>query len=116
MVSWCNPAQPRYGDNVNANPEQKRMGNKIRVSTGLSQTKPRGMLILTSAVTCIYVTLNSRVPQAATAARMSVCLHQPLQIPQLQGKETSGTPWCGSQVYLKSTVHVWGVSQQAACR
>lgn len=40
VVSWHNPAQPWDGGKVNANPEQTRMGNKIRVGAGLSQTKP----------------------------------------------------------------------------
>lgn len=72
VVSWHSPAQPRDGGKANANTEQARMGNKIRVSAGLSQTKPHGMMKLTSAVICIYVTLKFKVPQAAIAAWMSV--------------------------------------------
>lgn len=36
------------------------MGNKSRVSAGLSQTKPHRMLTLTSAVTWVYITPKSR--------------------------------------------------------
>lgn len=72
VVSWHNPGQPWHGGKVNANPEQTRMGNKIRVNAGLSQTKPHRMLKLTFAVICIYITPKSKVPQAAIAAWMSV--------------------------------------------
>lgn len=68
-------AQPQDGDKVNANPEQRRMGNKIRVSAGLSQTKPCGMLKLMSAVICIFITLISELQwlaQVAIAAWMPV--------------------------------------------
>lgn len=38
VVPWHHPAQPQGGDNANAKPEQTRMGNKSRVSAGLSQS------------------------------------------------------------------------------